>query len=154
MKNQIKFERMLATAIEIAMKYHSGQTDKIGSPYIFHPMRVMESVSGLKYKIVAILHDVIEDTDATLDTLNNAGIDDGEILSAIDIITKKKKQGQSYEEYLRLVNNNTIARKVKLVDIADNLSPERIYKVPLEECIKLLKKYHIALRVLNEFSED
>ena len=91
--------------------------DKQGLPYILHPLRVMDGVEGLDAKIVAVLHDVVEDTSVTLDDLEQEGFS-REVLAAVRCVTHA--EGESYAEYVVRCRDNPIARRVKLSDLADN----------------------------------
>jgi (p)ppGpp synthase/HD superfamily hydrolase len=104
-------------AIQIAARAHEGQVDKQGLPYILHPLRVMDGVEGLDAKIVAVLHDVVEDTSVTFDDLEQAGFS-REVLAAVRCVTHA--EGESYAEYVVRCRDDPIARRVKLADLADN----------------------------------
>jgi (p)ppGpp synthase/HD superfamily hydrolase len=108
----------LDKAIEFAVQSHMGQRDRGGNSYIRHPLRVMEKMESEDEMVVAILHDVLEDTQATVADLVHLGCTEAQI-KAIDALTKK--EGQAPEEYLRLVKLSTVARKVKIADIEDNM---------------------------------
>ena len=88
---------LLQRAITIAEQQHAGQVDKAGRPYIEHPKRVMAAVSNDAERIVAILHDVIEDSDVTLDQLAAEGFP-AYILDALDSVTRK--EGETYEAFV------------------------------------------------------
>jgi GTP diphosphokinase / guanosine-3',5'-bis(diphosphate) 3'-diphosphatase len=113
----------LEKAIAIAAQAHAGQTDKGGAPYILHCLRVMMSVDSLDEKIVAVLHDVLEDTDVTASELSSQGFPDLH-LEALDSLTKK--EGESRIEAAHRAAKNKIARKVKLADNKDNSDISRI----------------------------
>lgn len=102
--------RELSLALEIATKAHKGQVDKAGHPYIAHPVIVASMVDETDEKVVALLHDVIEDTALTIDDLRKAGFS-GNTLDAVQAITKV--EGDSYDEYLVRVAANPIAREVQ-----------------------------------------
>jgi len=144
---------LLSKVIEFAVKAHGGQVDTLGEPYILHPLRVMMDCNTMVEKIVAILHDTVEDTDATLDdiralfTNNNNRTYADTIVNAVDAMTKRA--GESYDDYLVRVKDNPIALSVKLADIRDNMSPIRQYRLPLEKQIKLKAKYLKALTILQ-----
>lgn len=108
----------LDDAILFAVQKHRGQKDKGGNCYVRHVLRVMEKMESEDEMIVAVLHDVVEDTDATLTDLTLLGCTEAQI-KAIDALTKK--EGQPPEEYIRLVKLSTVARKVKIADIEDNM---------------------------------
>jgi (p)ppGpp synthase/HD superfamily hydrolase len=135
-------EPPLKLAIEIAAKAHAGQYDKQEQPYIQHPIAVMWAVEafGDEAKMVAVLHDVVEDTSVTLDDLRQQGIPEV-VVVAVDAISKRK--GESYETYLSRVQENDLAFKVKVEDIKHNLS--RMKGLPPREVEYLTKKYARAL---------
>lgn len=137
----------LENAILIATKAHYGQIDKHGEPYILHPLTVMQNVESESEKIVAVLHDVIEDTDVTLDDLEKEGFSN-EVLEALNCITKKN--GEDYIEYLARVKNNPLALKVKFADIKHNSCPQRLSKLDPEIANTLISKYKLALGILTE----
>ena len=114
-------------AIEIAAGAHAGVKDKQGQPYILHPLRVMMDVDGQTAQIVAVLHDVVEDTDHTLDDLRAAGFDQ-QVLDALELVTHRP--GQSYSEYVIACKPNPVARQVKLADLRDNSSFTRLLMRP------------------------
>ena len=132
-------------AHEIAKRAHKGQVDKAGAPYILHPETVASFVTKDDEKIVAYLHDVIEDTPCQLRDLENAGFS-SEIIKAVDLLTRKA--GQSYKQYLKLVKTNELARVVKLADLKHNSDLSRLTHVT-ENDIKRLKKYQDAIIFLS-----
>ncbi|WP_423218362.1 HD domain-containing protein [Streptococcus equinus] len=132
-------------AHEIAKRAHKGQVDKAGAPYILHPETVASFVTKDDEKIVAYLHDVIEDTPCQLRDLENAGFS-SEIIKAVDLLTRKT--GQSYKQYLKLVKTNELARVVKLADLKHNSDLSRLTHVT-ENDIKRLKKYQDAIVFLS-----
>ena len=136
-------------AYNIASKAHKGQKDKGGEDYFKHPLAVSNKLSGKKEKIVALLHDVIEDTDVTVNDLKEAGFSD-EVVLAVSAITKKA--GEDYEEYLNRVKQNPIALRVKIADMEHNSDISRI-KNPKEKDLKRLEKYKIRLKELRETLE-
>ena len=91
---------MTKTALKLCFEAHKDQTDKSGLPYVFHPFHLAEQMSEEKTTVVALLHDVIEDTDYTLDDLKNMGYSD-DILSAIALMTND--DGAPYMEYVALI---------------------------------------------------
>ena len=113
----------LESAIAIAVRAHAGQADKSGEPYIFHPLRVMFRCQTDEQRIVAILHDVVEDTSVTFEDLRKQGFDDA-ILAALDCVTKR--DGESYEQFVERAAANPIARQVKLADLEDNMDLRRL----------------------------
>lgn len=140
---------MLDNALEIAKIAHKGQTDKGGNDYFTsHIMAVVNAVDGETEKIVAALHDVIEDTDLTLDDLRYEGFGD-EVIEAVEVLTHPK--GEPYMDYIKRVGQNPIARKVKIADIQNNMDLSRIPD-PTEADHKRVEKYWEALKFLAEIT--
>mgnify|MGYP006265914405 CR=1 FL=1 len=113
----------LERAIEIAAHAHAGQVDKAWAPYILHPLRVMLAMSTLDEKIVAVLHDVIEDTPVTLADLRAEGFPEP-LLVALEALTKRA--GESRLKAAERAAANPIACRVKLADVTDNMNLGRI----------------------------
>lgn len=110
-------------ALAIAWRAHNGQVDKIGLPYILHPLRVALSLDTADQKVVGLLHDTIEDSDTSLDDILSAFGPD--IARAVDLLTKRR--GQPYADYINTIKLDPVARAVKIADIKDNLLPSRVY---------------------------
>lgn len=139
-------ENLLDKAIIIAVKAHSGQLDKAGAPYILHPLRVMLDLKNENERIVGILHDVLEDTDITIEYLKNNGFkDEREILEALISVTKN--ESENYDEFIQRVKLNPIGIKVKLADLKDNMDIARISN-PTEKDHKRVEKYRGAKEIL------
>ena len=132
-------------AYEIAKRAHLGQVDKAGEDYIKHPEKVASFVETDEEKAVAYLHDVIEDTELTLEDLHEYEFSK-EVIEAVDIITKKK--GEDYRSYLNSVKKNKLARAVKLADLRHNSDLTRLTKVT-EKDIERKEKYQKAIQFLN-----
>ena len=105
---------MLDKAIRIAAKAHEGQTDKTGQPYILHPLRVMFMRRNETERICAVLHDVIEDSDITIEYLRKEGFSE-EVLSALDALTKRENENN--DDFIGRVIKNKTACKVKRIQI-------------------------------------
>lgn len=137
-------EELLRLAIEIATKYHAGQTDKAGEPYINHCLRVMERCRrhGVRAMIVAVLHDTIEDTSLTMGDLWGCEFP-AEVIFAIGSLSRGK--GETRYEAIVRVAQNELGRVVKIEDIEDHLEPVRVQHCPAS----LLKHYQRALRYLQ-----
>lgn len=119
-------QQQLNRAIEISLQAHDGQLDKNnGRPYIEHPFRVMNAGHTLSEKIVGVLHDVVEDSDWTLERLSGEGFS-SEIISAIDALTRRKDE--LYDSYLERVKSNSLAVCVKRSDLTDNMDIRRSIK--------------------------
>lgn len=136
----------LDDAIQVARRAHEGQLDKSGRPYIAHPLRVMGHVKDEHERMTAVLHDVVEDTDVTLEDLTAAGCPP-EVLAAVEAISKHP--GESQTDYLTRVMANPIALVVKRADIADNMSPDRLGRLDRPTQERLTAKYEAALRQLD-----
>jgi len=139
----------LEKAISIAAQAHEGQSDKAGAPYILHPLRVMMKMSTEAERITAVLHDVIEDTDWTIERLRREGFR-AEILDALDCLTKQ--DGEEYGEFIERVKLNPLAVKVKKADLEDNLNVARLKNVT-ESDTKRLEKYKQAMLMLVNLHE-
>ncbi|MFB3891134.1 MAG: GTP pyrophosphokinase [Phycisphaerae bacterium] len=110
-------------AIILAAQAHKGQVDKAGVPYITHPLRVMLRLREPVDRIVAVLHDVVEDTAVTLDDLRKAGYSQA-VLAAVECLTKR--EDEPYEAFIERCAANPVARRVKLADLGDNMDLSRL----------------------------
>jgi (p)ppGpp synthase/HD superfamily hydrolase len=137
----------LEKAIQIAAIAHSGQKDKAGEPYILHPLKVMMHVKTEEERIVAVLHDVVEDSEFTIQDLENEGFDQN-ILFAVDALTKRK--GETKIDAAKRAAENKIARMVKLADNKENSDLTRI-KNPNERDFARLEEYKIVREILESF---
>lgn len=136
---------MLDKALEIAKAAHKGQVDVGGAEYINHPIEVAEHCEDEDAKIVALLHDVIEDSKVTLDDLRLQGFKD-EIIEAIDIISGRS--GIGYDEYLQSIKDNDLARVVKIQDLIHNSDLSRL-RVVRDKDRNRVKRYEEALEFLR-----
>lgn len=132
-------------AITIAARAHKGQKDKAGSPYLLHPLRMMLRMNSEAAMMAAVLHDVVEDTDWTLERLREEGFPD-EVLEAVDCLTHRDEE--SYQEFVERVLTNPIARQVKVADLEDNMNIRRISQLGKKD-LERLEKYHKAWWVLT-----
>jgi (p)ppGpp synthase/HD superfamily hydrolase len=133
-------------AISIATQAHKGQTDKAGAPYLLHPLRIMMQMTSEAAMMAAVLHDVVEDTDWTLERLREEGFSD-EVLEAVDSLTHR--EDESYQEFVERVRANPIARQVKIADLEDNMNIRRISQLSAKD-LERLEKYHRAWCVLKD----
>lgn len=136
---------MIDIALAIARKAHAGQVDKAGVDYIQHPLYVASQVKTEQEKAVALLHDVLEDSDITAADLLAYGLSN-EVVTAVQTLTKKK--GQSYQDYLEKVKSNDLARVVKLADLKHNSDLSRLKSVSDTDRDRV-KKYKNAIRYLS-----
>lgn len=150
---------IVSTAINYAVQAHAGQYDKSGWSYIAHPFRVALSVReyGQAYFIVGLLHDVVEDTSATLESVRTIFGD--VVADAVDSVTRREpKTGhpekERYFDFIMRARANKIGRSVKIADISDNLRPERLEKMEGDNS-SLINRYRMALRILqNDLPEE
>ena len=133
-------------AKEIAIEAHKGQVDKGGNDYILHLQAVADQLTTESQKVVAWLHDTVEDTNVTLGYLEAFGFGD-EVINAIDAITKRK--GESRKEYINRVSNNPLATIVKIADLKNNSDLSRINNRPVtNEDINRSKRYKKEMKWL------
>jgi (p)ppGpp synthase/HD superfamily hydrolase len=142
----LKKTDLLEKAILIAVKAHTGQTDKAGTAYILHCLRVMLKGKTEDEQIAGVLHDIVEDTDVTIDSLKKQGFPE-KITRAVRCLTKTK--GMDYDKYVAGVKKNNIASKVKLYDLEDNLDLLRLEEVKEKDLIRL-NKYLKTYRELSD----
>lgn len=140
-----KQQLIIDKAFEVAQKAHKNQVDISGEPYIFHPMTICNNCDTFETKVVALLHDVIEDSDVTENDLLQLGFDK-EIVDAVVDITKTKDIEYFY--YIAKVKSNKIARKVKIEDLKHNCDLSRLKKVKKGD-LRRLDKYKEALEYLE-----
>ena len=134
----------LNKAYEIASMAHKNQKDKGGIEYINHPVAVSILVGSLEEKIVALLHDVVEDTHVTLEELKSFGFNDN-VITAIDAISKK--DAESIDDYMNRVKNNKLACSVKKADLLHNMDISRL-KVVKKKDLERLDKYQYIYNYL------
>lgn len=138
------YEKIAAAAL-IARLAHQGQTDKSGHPYYDHPATVASYLDDPEEKVVALLHDTIEDTSVTYEDLFSVF---GKTI-ADDVLCLTHKQDEDYFDYIRRVKTNAVARNVKCADIHHNMLPERNQN-PDEHTRNRLRKYTRALEILSD----
>lgn len=133
-------------ALRIAYAAHAGQLDKCGAPYIFHPAHVAEQMDDEASTCVALLHDVVEDSDITLDDL--AREFPPEVVEGVRLMTHDPEV--DYLDYVRAIRGNPLATKVKLADLAHNSDETRFAgrAVAPEELERRRRKYAAAREVL------
>jgi (p)ppGpp synthase/HD superfamily hydrolase len=138
-------QQLLEKAISIALQAHAGKSDKGGNPYILHPLRIMFEMATTEEKIVALLHDVVEDSSISLQILkqNKFSV---KVLNAVALLTKGKDQ--SYTDYILAIKSNPLAKKVKLADLKDNMDKSRLKKTTESDKARL-RKYRSAYKLLT-----
>ena len=140
----LSYNEQFQIALELAVEKHKNQTDKAGNPYILHPLHVMENVNSKEGKIVAILHDIIEDTDITEDYLLKIGLSK-RIIDAVVALTRS--EDMDYQEYIKNLSSNPLAKEVKLADLEHNMDLKRLPTLE-EKDLDRNRKYQIAYHYL------
>jgi (p)ppGpp synthase/HD superfamily hydrolase len=138
----------LERAIELAARHHAGQRDKAGLPYILHPIRLMMACGSVDAKIVAVLHDTLEDTKLSEADLRQEGFSE-EVIAAVVAVTHRNDE--SYADYVIRASRNELAREVKLADLVDNSRPDRAILNPgtVERDMKRLRRYLLSYKFLT-----
>lgn len=140
-------------ALRIAYDAHQGQVDKAGFPYIFHPFHLAEQMTDEISTCVALLHDVAEDTDVSLDEL--AREFPSEVMEPLRKLTHRP--GSSYADYIVGLRDDPVARKVKMADIRHNSNMSRFAgskSISLRDAARLAEKYEMALALLAEGNSE
>lgn len=135
-------------AEQIAREAHHGQIDKAGQPYVGHVGRVAATVAPAEpvYVAAAWLHDVVEDTGATLDSLLAQGFPSA-VVEAVGLLTRREEVPD--EVYYARIAVNPVALAVKIADISDNTNPDRLGRLDQETRARLIGKYRKAFLSLN-----
>ena len=136
--------KLTRKAMVIAYNAHDGQVDKSGVPYIYHPIHVAEQMDTEEECIVALLHDVVEDTNMTFEQLSE--IFSKEIIDILRLLTRKEEE--NYFDYILKIAKNPVAKKVKIADLMHNLDETRLNKITKID-IKRREKYKKALEILE-----
>jgi (p)ppGpp synthase/HD superfamily hydrolase len=140
------YNELYDKALQIAVRAHKGQKDKAGHDYILHPIRVSERCDDPRAKIVALLHDTIEDTDVTADYLREEGFTE-EIVEAVLAVTRS--EGEEYDDYVRRAAQNELGRMVKRADLEDNMDIRRLPELT-DRDVERLRKYLRAWQYIVE----
>jgi len=133
-------------ALKICFNAHKEQIDKTGVPYVFHPFHLAEQMNDEPSTCVALLHDVIEDTELTFEELEKEGFTE-EIINALKLLTHDPIV--PYMDYVREIKKNDIAKKVKLADLNHNSDLSRLDDID-EKALARNKKYEQAKQLLEE----
>lgn len=140
----------LADAIRLAVEKHAGQTEKPGgTPYVLHPLRVMERVTDPDAKIVAVLHDVVEDTGTTPDDLRRLGFAERVVQGVLAV---SRRAGETYADFVVRAKADPIGRMVKLADLEDNFNlPRALLRADrIESDLARLRKYALSYKFLTD----
>ena len=143
------FNKLYDLALRIAIRAHEGQKDKSGREYVMHPIRVAERCKDPKAKIVALLHDTIEDTVVTAEYLRSQGFPE-EIIEGVLSVTKQEgEEGEeNYEDFVLRAAKNPLGKEVKLADLEDNMDIRRLKNIT-DDDVTRLRKYLRAWHLLN-----
>lgn len=142
----------LSDTIILATTAHADQVDRVGQPYILHVLRVMLVMNTEEERLIALLHDVVEDGHATLNDLRVHGYGSA-VVEAVDAISRRKAAGETYRTFIDRVSQNSLATRVKLADLHDNLS--RLARIPDPSTIAALqRRYEDALERLTAGTAD
>lgn len=137
-------------ALKVSFEAHRDQVDHGGTPYVYHPYHLAEQMTDETTTCIALLHDVVEDTDITLAQLREMGFPE-DVVEAVGVLTKE--HGVPYQEYIKRVKSNPLARIVKLADLEHNSDMSRLQEID-ERSKSLAKRYEKARACLMEASED
>ena len=137
-------------AMKLCFEAHKGQVDKTGVPYVFHPFHVAEQMTDEATTVVALLHDVVEDTEYTLEDIAALGFGQ-DIVGAVALMTHE--DDVPYLDYVARLKSNPLARVVKLADLAHNSDLSRLGKVD-DETRRRLEKYKKAIALLESGDEQ
>lgn len=135
---------MLEDAIILACRAHRGQVDLAGAPYILHPLRVMARMHTEIERMVAMLHDVVEDTNVTPKELEQRGYPP-EVVSAVEVLSHRLDE--PYDKYVERVAGCDLARRVKLADLEDNMQLDRLQQLRPNDRVRLSKYQKAWLRL-------
>ena len=139
------YTELTKKAIKVAFEAHAGQLDRSGLPYVLHPIHLAEQMKDEDTCVAALLHDVIEDTDTTLEELREYGFTEAQ-LEAVRLLTHL--EGVQYLEYVEALKDNPIARAVKIEDLKHNADTSRLDIIT--DCDrKRLEKYKKAMAILG-----
>ena len=133
-------------ALKLCFDAHKNQVDKTGMPYVFHPFHLAEQMSDEISTVCALLHDVIEDTEYTFNDIRNMGFPQ-EVIDVLMLLTHE--DNVPYMEYVEKINENTIAKQVKLADLRHNSDLTRLNIID-EKALARVEKYQKAITILSK----
>ena len=136
----------LERALFLAVTAHLGQVDKSGAPYVLHPLRLMLRATCDEARMVALLHDTVEDTPLTLETLRQEGFSEL-VLTVVDLLTHRP--AESYGVYIERLSAHPLAVQIKLLDLADNMDTRRLAPTLSDRDRQRLAKYKKYRAVLQ-----
>ena len=133
-------------ALKLCFDAHKNQVDKTGMPYVFHPFHLAEQMSDEISTVCALLHDVVEDTEYTFNDIRNVGFPQ-EVIDVLMLLTHE--DNVPYMEYVEKINENTIAKQVKLADLRHNSDLTRLNIID-EKALARVEKYQKAITILSK----
>lgn len=133
-------------AMKLSFEAHKDQLDKSGIPYVYHPFHLAEQMNTEETVVVALLHDVVEDTEYTIQDMIEMGFPQS-VTDALTLMTHSKNV--PYLEYVVKLKENPIAREVKIADLRHNSDVSRLDTVD-EKAIARIEKYKMAIAILCE----
>ncbi len=137
-------------AMDLMFEKHKNQKDKSGSPYVFHPWHVAEQMDDEDSTCLALMHDLIEDTNTTIEEIKNLGFNDN-IIDALALLSRK--ENEDYFEYIKKIAKNPLDIKVKLADLKHNSDETRLTSIK-ESDIKRQEKYKKAINYLEKIEAN
>lgn len=143
------YTKMTKVALKLCFEVHKEQIDKSGMPYVFHPFHLAEQMSDEETTIVALLHDVVEDSDRTVEDLRAMGFSEA-VLEAITLMTHDP--AVPYMDYVAQIKTNPIAKAVKLADLRHNSDMSRLETITDYDWVRA-EKYKKAIEILEEDNE-
>lgn len=144
------YSPLVNKVLNFAYEAHHGQKDKSDVPYIFHPYHLAEQMDNEKEVVTALLHDVMEDTDFTVEDIEKLGVGE-EVIAALLLLTHDKNV--PYLEYVDKLKYNDLARKIKLADLIHNSDVSRCDKDD-EYAKKRHEKYALAIKLLVDYENE
>lgn len=134
-------------ALKLCYEAHAGQVDKSGLPYVHHPFHLAEQMDDEDSTVVALLHDVIEDTPYTFDDIEVMGFGEA-VMGALRLLTHE--DSVPYLSYVKEIAKDPLAKKVKLADLVHNSDLTRLDHEPTEKDLDRIEKYRKSMVILNK----
>ena len=139
------YTKQTKNAMKLAFEKHKNQIDKSGLPYIFHPFHLAEQMDDELSTTVALLHDVVEDTDVTFNDLSQMGFSE-DVIDTLKYLTHNKSI--PYMDYIKHISENKTATKVKIADLKHNSDLNRLNKIT-DKDLERVKKYRESIEYLE-----
>ena len=146
LENEMIYTEQTKKAMKLCYEAHMGQVDKGGVPYVFHPWHLAEQMSSEESTVAALLHDVAEDTDISIEDMVRMGFSPA-VIEALGLLCHDKDE--PYMDYVERIKQNPIAREVKLADLRHNSTPGRLETMGEKDLLRI-EKYKKAIELLCE----